>query len=617
MLTALALPLLVAALSASPADPCDPTSLREATDVACSSEPLCSRARRVRIACSVRDVMEKRYVFYPVKGKMLARDGAPEFDPRAHLNSCAAAERAIEREEQPLRFYDRMRRCTAAFEDGHLMIGPPERLPQVALGIGLRLVNDRVFVANRERRLLSHLKTVAGLPDLDEDLAIGNEVLEFDGLPVREYLAEVARHVPASSEPARLERAVDAATRRDFLFPSRRTATLVLNVAGTRRSVELPWWISPDAERHALTRGYLRATRLPTTELLSWRYTQARAAWDGGVGWIEGHVRADTILSPPDSTSLREHVDEQNRPAVRMGEVVRRRDRAFCYLQILTFHTETLGSSEGRRPFVAVIEPFVKQCAAKDLDLVLDLRQNGGGYISHSDALFAMLAEPSRTYLGGALLLRASALNQLVYRLRSPEVNSGAAPPAGGGLDPRRIADAIETARRTEREYTPAFLERPLKASAGVLGFDGKVVALVSSGCTSACDRLARLLQASGRATLLGGATEGAGGSQQEAQSLPARWTDAEQLITLHVPNAAMGVQRPRPGTGAHRETEATTEEFFEALSLENRPVTPTVQYSTQVEDLVGHNRGWLRKVDETLFGCSERETERGRAAIR
>jgi len=122
----------------------------------------------------------------------------------------------------------------------------------------------------------------------------------------------------------------------------------------------------------------------------------------------------------------------------------------------------------------------------------------------------------------------------------------------------------------------------------------------------SACDRLAGMLKAGGRATLVGGPTEGAGGSQQEARNLSARWSDPDGLLTLSIPNAAMGVQRalPRPD---ERRGPAQTDEFFRTLALENRPVTPDVPYATRLEDVTGQNRGWLEQVDEVLFGKGKR----------
>src|SRR5512146_1514388 len=164
-------------------------------DVAsCRDQPLCSRRQRVQLACEVKEALEKRYVFYPVKGRLLIRTGET-FDSRRHLDACVAEEREIEREDDPLRFYDRMRRCTAAFADGHLLLSAPARLPQVALGIGLRLADGRVYLANRERKLVSYLKTVSGVRDLEDLLAVGNEVVELDGNPVVEELADLARYV--------------------------------------------------------------------------------------------------------------------------------------------------------------------------------------------------------------------------------------------------------------------------------------------------------------------------------------------------------------------------------------------------------------------------------------
>jgi hypothetical protein len=228
-----------ASIEAAPLDACGLVATL-AEGESCRGQPLCSQRQRVQLACDVRDALEKRYVFFPVKGRMLPPLGGAPFDSRRHLDACVAEERAIDEEHDPLRFYDRMRRCTAAFADGHLLLAAPARLPQVALGLGLRLVDGRVYIANRERKIVSYLKTVSGVRDLEEILAIGNEVLEIDGQPVLERLREIARHVPASSEAARMERSVDALTRRDFLFPARSVAAITLAVGDGRRTVELP-----------------------------------------------------------------------------------------------------------------------------------------------------------------------------------------------------------------------------------------------------------------------------------------------------------------------------------------------------------------------------------------
>lgn len=593
--------------SAATSDVCDGIARLE-DDASCGDSPLCSRRQRVRLACEVRRALETRYVFWSVKGATLARDGEP-FEPRAHVDACVAEERDLAREDDPLAFYDRMRRCLAGFEDGHLLFGPPAKLPQVALGVGLRVTADgTVRIANREKKLVSYLRTVSGLRDLEDLLAVGNEVLEIDGRPVADVLAELARHVAGSSAGARRERAVDALTRRDFLYPQRRVASLAIAVNGGRRVVELPWWIAPEAERHVLTQAYLRRTGIATTELLAWRYDHAKDAWDEDAAPSAGHLRSDTVLSPRDAASLREYRDEGDRVAVRLGEVVRRRDRALCYAQILTFHTETLSGPGGTRPFAKVLEGFVRECKEKELDLVLDLRHNGGGYIAHASSVASMLSRPDRPSPGGALLLRATTRNQLVFQERSPALGSVPARADDDAFEPRRVVEAIASAQRARREYTHAFLEKPLRPSEAVGGYDGKVVALVSPACMSACDRLAGMLKTSGRAVLVGGPTEGAGGSQQEAKNLPARWTDPEGLLWISIPNAAMGVQRELPLAGKGRQPSAET--FFASLAFENRPVEPDVPYATTADDLRDANRGWLERVDEVLFGADELRAE-------
>jgi hypothetical protein len=557
----------------------------------------------VKLACSVRDALEQRYVFFPVKGRVLEAAGIRKgFDARAHLGACIASERAIEREDDPLRFYDRMRRCVAGFEDGHLVLGAPVRLPQVALGVGLRLVGNKVHIANREKKLVSYLKTVSGVRDLDAILAHGNEVLAIDGRPVGDWIEELAAYVPGSSAAARRERAADALTRRDFAYPASRSAALTILVKGARRVVELPWWTSPEADSHVMTDGWVRRTGIATTELLTWRYDEAKDTWDRD-GWTaQGAVRTEPIVPARDAARLREYLDEHDRPAVRLGEVVRRRDRAFCYLQVLTFHTEAIAPrGDARRPFAAVVEEFVRGCREKELDVVLDLRENGGGYLAHSNAIVQALARPGEAARGGALLLRANTLNQLVYQQRVPTLGGSGARAVDDALEPRGVLQAIGAARRARNAFTAAFLDPVLRPSDGVGGYAGQVVALVSPACSSACERLAGMLQANGRATLLGGPTEGAGGSQQEARNLSARWTDPEGLLSLSIPNAAMGVQR---GGAAEPRRDVGAEQFFETLAFENRPVLPDRPYAPTLEDLTASNSGWLAQVEAVLFGA-------------
>jgi hypothetical protein len=153
-------------------------------------------------------------------------------------------------------------------------------------------------------------------------------------------------------------------------------------------------------------------------------------------------------------------------------------------------------------------------------------------------------------------------------------------------------------ARRAGREFTPAFFEPPVLASEKVGGYDGRVVALVSPSCMSACDRAAAMLRATGRAVLLGEPTEGAGGSQQEIPgAIGTRWQDPAGLVSLAIPNAAMGVPRAAPGAAA-----VDADAFFRALALENRPVEPDVRYAPRLEDVTDHGRGWLAAAEAALF---------------
>jgi hypothetical protein len=587
--TSLALTLVAAlppvAAAASPAAPAPASG--------CEGAPLCPAEERVAIVAGLREAIDARYVFRSVKPELLAAVGRAGFDPARHLEACVATERAIESEEDPLRFYDRMRRCTGAFDDGHLLLSIPGGLPQVTLGIGLRVARDgKVHVADREPALVRWLATDGGLPDVDAVLAVGVEVVAIDGEPVAEVLAALGAHLPASSSAARLERAADALTRRDFAYPRSPTARLTLAAGGARRTVELPWWIAPGAERNSLVAPYLRAVPLRTTDLVDWSGAPRWAATDRAAG----PVRGLPVPSGADAALLAEYRGDAGHLAARLGEAVAGDGRRFCYAQLLTLHTETLAPRDGdRRPLVAVVDEFVKGCAARGRDLVVDLRHNGGGYISHSTAIARLIAPTGAAAARGALLLRANEHNEQVFRARAPALGGVRALLNGGARsDVEDILEAVRGARGRGEEFTPAFLEAPQEPPAA--GFDGRVVALVAPTCMSACERLASMLQASG-ATLVGAPTEGAGGSQQEAKGHPARWVDPSNKLALSIPTAAMGVARARSTPGRT----ASVERFFAELALENHPVVPDVPYATGVEDLQRENEGWRAATEAAL----------------
>jgi hypothetical protein len=594
----------------TPADLTGPCAAPDAIAAPASCEgaaPLCAARDRVRVACELRDALRARYVFLDAKQALLAQP----FDARAHLDACVAGERAIEREDEPLRFYDRIRRCLAGFEDGHLLVSTPDRLPQVSLGVGFRRAGGKIVVGWRERSLgeLAGGAVAAALPP-------GAELVAIDGRPAAAAAEELGRHVSASSAEARLERAVEALGRRDFAYPERRIAALTVAVAGVLRTVEVPWWVSPGAGRHPLAGAWARRTAVAETDRLAWFEDAARprpgAAVDGAPGWAP-------ILPPAAAAGLREYTDEGGRVAVRLGAVARG-GRDVCYLQILTFHTETLSAAGRRRPFPEVIDEAVRDCGARGLDLVLDLRRNEGGYLDHSTAVAEALAPAGSAQPGGALVLRATERNEAVYRERA----GGAAAPAPARQDPlapAHVLEAIGAARREGRPFTPAFVGGPLRPRPAVGGYSGRVVALTGPACMSACDRLVALLRASGRAVLLGEPTEGAGGSQQETPQVSARWTDGARRLTVSIPNAAFGVPRgaaapvvpalAEPGgaplplgrAAGMRAGELSAEAFFDLFLIENRPVAPDVPYGTAVEDVTASNRGWLEQVDAILFG--------------
>ncbi len=557
--------------------------------------PLSSRAERVRLTCELRDALEARYVFFHQKAKLLAAEGRPPFDARRHLDGCVAAERAIDREDDPLRFLDRFRRCVAAFEDGHLFMAMPRSLPVVSLGVRLTLAADgKAYVSYRDPGVARWIEEESARRP-DQRLEIGDEVVAIDGRSIADAIADLAQAVPGSSAGARIERAVDALTRRDFAYPDRLEATFTVVSGEELRPVVVPWFIAPGAAKHPFLAAYLKRTGLGTSERIDWRSAK-RGPWFRDGGASEGLLRGDPVVAPADAEELEVYRGDGGQLAARLGEAAADGPAA-CYAQLLSFHTHGLNGKGGKRPYMDVLRGFLRGCAERGQDLILDLRQNEGGYLSHSSALAALLTPRSSLSPGGALVLRATVQNEKVYEARSPMLGA-ASQQAPGRVpsEPERILMAIRDARRARTEFTPAFLEPPLTPNEE-LGFPGRVVALVAPGCMSACDRLAAILKRGHRALLVGGPTEGAGASQQETRGQSARWADQAGWIGISIPNAAMGVQTDA-SIGAKQ---VAAERFFEEYAFENRPVRPDEPYATTREDVVSKNAGWLRAARAAL----------------
>jgi hypothetical protein len=583
--------LVSSAAPVTPADPCADVAALPSTP-SCGPGPLCGVRERVRTFCELRDAVRGRYVFLDAKRTLLGNG----FQASARLDACVADERTIAREDEPLAFYDRVRACLSGFQDGHLIVSSPVRLPQVRLGVELRRAGSKIVVAAREPAL----RALDGDAVVDA-LPFGAEVVEVDGVPVADAIATLAREVPGSSQAARVARAVEALTRRDFAHPAHRTAVLLVNLpGGEQRTVELPWWISPAAERHPVAGAWARRMALPTTPRLAWFEDAARprraAAVEGAPAWAP-------VVPEAAARALVEYVDDLGRVAVRLGAVSQGVAQPFCYVQILSFHSQGLTGPEGRRGFSTTVTDFIRACGAQHRAMVVDLRHNEGGYLDHSTAIAEALAPRGALEPPSALLLRATERNEEVYRERAAGADRD-----DDVLAPHHVLEAIRSARRGGQTLTPAFVSG---AAPRTEGFPGKVIALTSPACMSACDRLAALLKASGRAVLLGSPTEGAGGSQQETPGLPARWTDSAHLLSVAIPNAAFGVRRvaagvvvtagdgaPPPGG-----LELPAPDFFDSFGIENHPVVPDVRYETSLDDVTGAGKGWLRQIDAILSG--------------
>ena len=345
--------------------------------------------------------MVARYVFLDVKKKLLGAAGYRGIDVREKLEGCVVREKAIESEDDPLHFFDRMRACVGALEDGHLILSVPGRLPLVSLGVGLRMTQDgEVRIAYRPLALLEYLESGGGVPGASELLALGRKVVAIDGVPIANALDELGKLVPASS-------AGRASNARSTRSPAGTSPTHVKEGHGSRSPLTecIGTSFCPGGWRPGRTR-----TRTRHRGTVSQGYRRPNLIdWNSGaspgIDAKAGLSRTDPVLDPVAAGALRAYLGDAGQLAARLGEGTLLSGHRVCYAQLLTFHSESLTLHGKRSAYLDVMKEYLGGCEARKLDLVLDLRQNEGGYLSHSTALARFLLRAGARAPAGTLLL--------------------------------------------------------------------------------------------------------------------------------------------------------------------------------------------------------------------
>jgi hypothetical protein len=69
-------------------------------------------------------------------------------------------------------------------------------------------------------------------------------------------------------------------------------------------------------------------------------------------------------------------------------------------LQLLTFSTVNVKNDQVTQPFISAIANFILELKTNDVDLIIDLRNNGGGQINYTSQLLSLIAKTGANYPG-------------------------------------------------------------------------------------------------------------------------------------------------------------------------------------------------------------------------
>ncbi len=566
------------------------------------SSPIPDRfqALRVRSSCEFKDSILKGYASVYQKEQRIRRaDGSP-FRAAPHLDGCITREVEIRDPETPntrLEWFDRARSCAAEFQDTHLELQSFETQPWISLGFSLRELNGRYYIESSYPRLLA-----ARLAPTEAALFVaGSEVLTIQGRPVSELQKEMMAYVSGSSPEYRRAEALKRLTERNFKFPEATQTSLTFASGPT---VTMDWradFVSPQDPQslQALqARGFQHAPEMP---------------------WLRPAALDENLLKLPEYSGFYEETpavpeSAQTRmahfwgiydaaPALGFVRVDSRSDgveQSYCYLQLASFAEDRVVGDKGKaKPYSGPLRKFLRHCQKDSLPLVLDLRSNSGGYIDlGSEAFSALLPKRSRASARATWAYRESE----IYR----EIGDGY-------FDGQYWAEnSVEISPRE-------------KSDRKVRGFSGYILGLITPYCISSCDRLAALLKASRRATLLGTPTNGTGAGFMDVTDpttgkLRSDWQDSSQTLFAQIPDMLFGaipsqeipLSSGRPSgfggwvrwllDGKPEATNYVPMEAYEELALlENRPTVPDFGFQMTASDLQKGAQSWVREIQKAL----------------
>lgn len=475
-----------------------------------------------------------------------------------------------------LEFRERLNVFLAKFQDGHLEIRHRD-LGHFVLPFDVR---PAVLLDGKPGLIV----TVVAEAILKDELDVGDQLLEVDGVPIEKVISDLALQESAST----LAGARHVVSRKvtDRLLPYPRKAEVVLKF---RRIAKGDFevrtrWMTPG--------GTLNRDQAVLARELGIQDLPEKPSWQG----FGDPLRAR--LAAPVGDEIQEFLSPvDGQPILRGGLLALKgapQVKAF-YLAVYSFNVSELvykqpSGSMAKVSMGGALASLVRRFRAQPdfakIPLILDLRENEGGEPKLASQLLAFLADPKKPFRNQ---VRGVALGASGFSLAIES-------PVLGQESARLLRESYLKSQAQGLHTTLAVRGEPIRVAKDdqdrPLNLPGPVLALVSPGCVSACEGAIQVLEANGRAWIAGTPTHGTGGGSRSGVTLEPHFR-VSPVMSMNVPNNLFG-----PPVGEEEKPQILEQEIAE-LSSENRPSVPKFKLERSLIDWLTADEMILKKASE------------------
>ncbi len=548
-------------------------------------------ADRVEIVTDLYKQTKAEYALWDFKKKRIGVDGDKLFLDAIELEkNIANIEGPLSEARANLDFIDRVKKIIATFQDTHFGISTKVSMPWIVSGVSTKLIGDKVYITGLHQKVLTKSSASSDNGELISAIKLGDEVLEIDGVATSKVLNDLIPYVDASSLAFAKSSASGFLLERYFKIPTKPFFDVKLKSEDKIFTVRLPLHFSDNTEDRVRRRDAMfYMTKLGFIPLAALRTSYDETKHE----WIDSRSLDTKSLEkemPKDAIELNNWSSAMSGGSsiVRSGLILNS-GKVTAYMQINSFSVSNLYKDEQSKDFIEAIRDEVKYFKAQNLDLILDIRSNGGGRSSYPGQVLALLTEEGKTYNGTISARRITRyMRQLFDYYDADELFRGIA----DGQNWQSAVNEVEDAIANKREYTRAIYDGDITMDKEVGGYNGKIIALVSPHCISACDKMSMLLKTSKRATLIGISANGTGAGYSSNDLLNTKFTDRFNVFSTQIPNYLFGYP-PMSGVST---TDFDLESGYE-LNSENVEVKADIIYQETLEDdYKNFSLGWIKK---------------------